>query len=163
LSGRILDHVYELARAYAGARRVDGVSFRQIEVCGLETWARELAGGGGLKEVPARSGATGDHFEERGRRVFAIPRIRDRKVPAAVKPVRELIVEADFEDYANGYRPACRAVDAVEEVYRQGYTDVGDADLSKYIDSIRSDDVIKSAATRSIADSIRRTAGGTWG
>jgi RNA-directed DNA polymerase len=39
----------------------------------------------------------------------------------------------------SGYRPVCGAVDAVKEADRlicRGYTDVVDADLSKYFDSI---------------------------
>ena len=47
--------------------------------------------------------------------------------------------QADFEDSAYGYRPARGAVDAVKEVHRllcRGYTDVVDADLSKYLDPV---------------------------
>ena len=50
----------------------------------------------------------------------------------------EPIFEADFEDSAYGYRPARGAVDAVKEAHRligRGYTDVVDADLSKYLDT----------------------------
>ena len=66
-----------------------------------------------------------------------VPTIRDRVVEAAAKLVLEPIFEADFEDNAYGYRPARGAVDAVKEVQRhicRGYTDVVDADLSKYLD-----------------------------
>ena len=67
-----------------------------------------------------------------------IPTIRDRVVQTAAKLVLEPIFEADFEDSAYGYRPVRGAVDAVKEVHRlvgRGYTDVVDADLSKYLDS----------------------------
>ena len=63
--------------------------------------------------------------------------IRDRVVQTAAKLVLEPIFEADFEDSAYGYRPIRGAVDAVKEVHRligRGYTDVVDADLSKYLD-----------------------------
>jgi RNA-directed DNA polymerase len=66
-----------------------------------------------------------------------VPSTRDRVVQAAAKLVLEPIFEADFEDNAYGYRPARGAVDAVKEVHRhicRGYTDVVDADLSKYLD-----------------------------
>jgi len=72
-----------------------------------------------------------------GERLLGIPTIRDRVVEAAAKLVLEPIFEADFEDNAYGYRPARGAVDAVKEVQRhicRGYTDVVDADLSKYLD-----------------------------
>jgi len=53
--------------------------------------------------------------------------------------VLEPIFEADFEDNAYGYRPRRSAVDAVKETHRlirRGLTDVVDADLSKYFDSV---------------------------
>ena len=49
----------------------------------------------------------------------------------------EPIFEADFEDSAYGYRPRRGAGDAIKEVHRllcRGYTDVVDADLSKYLE-----------------------------
>jgi len=72
-----------------------------------------------------------------GERALGIPTIRDRVVQTAAKLVLEPIFEAAFEDNAYGYRPARGAVDAVKEVHRlicRGYTDVVDADLSKYLD-----------------------------
>ena len=66
-----------------------------------------------------------------------VPTIRDRVVQTAAKIVLEPIFEADFEDSAYGYRPRRSAVDAVKETHRlmiRGYTDVVDADLSKYLD-----------------------------
>ena len=69
----------------------------------------------------------------------------------AAKLVLEPIFEADLEDNAYGYRPARGAVDAVKQVQRhicQGYTDVVDADLSGYFDSIPHDALIKSVARR---------------
>ena len=68
-----------------------------------------------------------------------VPTIRDRTVQAAAKIVLEPIFEADFEDTAYGYRPARGAVDAVKDVHRhivRGYSDVVDADLSKYLDPL---------------------------
>ncbi len=65
-----------------------------------------------------------------------VPTIRDRVVQTAAKIVLEPIFEADFEDSAYGYRPRRSAVDAVKETHRlvcRGYTDVVDADLSKYL------------------------------
>jgi RNA-directed DNA polymerase len=75
-------------------------------------------------------------------------------VQTAAKLVLEPIFEADFEDSAYGYRPARGAIDAVKEVHRligRGYTDVVDADLSKYFDTIPHSELMKSVARR-IAD-----------
>jgi len=134
----ILCHAYDLVRANAGAPGVDGVSFGQIEERGLEAWLT------GLREELVSKTYRPDAVRRMaipksggGERLLGIPTIRDRVVEAAAKLVLEPIFEADFEDNAYGYRPARGAVDAVKEVQRhicRGYTDVVDADLSKYLD-----------------------------
>ena len=86
-----------------------------------------------------------------GERPLGIPTIRDRVAQTAAKLVLEPIFEADFEDSAYGYRPRRSAVDAVKETHRlicRGYTDVVDADLSKYFDTIPHSDLLKSVARR---------------
>ena len=86
-----------------------------------------------------------------GERPLGIPTIRDRVVQTAAKIVLEPIFEADFEDSAYGYRPRRSAIDAVKEAHRlicRGYTDVVDADLSKYFDTIPHADLLKSVARR---------------
>jgi RNA-directed DNA polymerase len=157
----ILRHAYALARDNAGAAGVDGMTFAQIEASGLEAW---LAG---LREelvsktyrpdpvrrvmIPKPNGG--------GERALGIPTIRDRVIQTAAKLVLEPIFEADFEDNAFGYRPARGAVDAVKEVNRhicRGYTDVVDADLSKYFDSIPHCDLIKSVARRIVDRHVLR-------
>ena len=62
--------------------------------------------------------------------------------------------ESDLSDrsgVAYGYRPRRTAVDAVKEAHRlicRGYTDVVDADLSKYFDTIPHSDLLRSVARR---------------
>src|SRR4051794_18142836 len=148
----VLGHAYALARANAGAPGVDGVTFAQIEASGVEAW---LAG---LREdlvaktyrpeavrrvmIPKPGG---------GERPLGIPTIRDRVIQTAAKIVLEPVFEADFEDSAYGYRPRRSAIDAVKEVHRllcRGYTDVVDADLSKYFDAIPHAELLKAVARR---------------
>jgi RNA-directed DNA polymerase len=89
-----------------------------------------------------------------GERPLGILTIRDRVVQTAAKIVLEPIFEADFEDNAHGYRPRRGAMDAVKDVHlhlRRGHTDVVDADLPRYFDSIPHDDLLKSVARR-VAD-----------
>ena len=67
-----------------------------------------------------------------------VPTIRDRVVQTAAKLLLEPILEADFDPNAYGYRPkrgAQEAIQKVHELLRAGYTDVVDADLSKYLDT----------------------------
>jgi RNA-directed DNA polymerase len=148
----ILRHAYALARANAGSPGVDGVTFKQIDASGLEAW---LAG---LREDLVSKTYRPDPVRRvtipkpgGGERPLGIPTIRDRVVQTAAKIVLEPIFEADFEDNAYGYRPRRSAVDAVKETHRlicRGYTDVVDADLSKYFDTIPHSDLLKSVARR---------------
>ena len=156
----ILRHAYRLARANAGAPGVDGVTFEQIEEQGLEAWLaglREELVSKTYRPDPVRRKMIPKHGG--GERALGIPTIRDRVVETAAKLVLEPIFEADFEDNAYGYRPARGAADAVKDVYRhlsRGYTDVVDADLSRYFDSIPHDDLLKSVARRVADGSVLR-------
>src|SRR6202011_4695918 len=71
----------------------------------------------------------------------------------------EPIFEADFEDSAYGYRPRRGGVDAIKEVHRlicRGYTDVVDADLSKYFDTIPHAGLLRSVARRVVDRQVLR-------
>jgi RNA-directed DNA polymerase len=148
----ILCHAYALARANAGAPGRDGMTFAQIEASGLEGWLanlREELISKTYRPDPVRRVSIPK--PDGGERPLGIPTVRDRVVQTAAKLVLEPIFEADFEDNAYGYRPVRGAVDAVKEVHRlicRGYTDVVDADLSKYFDSIPHSDLMKCVARR---------------
>jgi RNA-directed DNA polymerase len=157
----ILRHAYALARANAGAPGVDGVTFAAIEASGLEKW---LAG---LSEELVSKTYRPDPVRRvmipkpngEGERPLGIPTIRDRVIQTAAKIVLEPIFEADFEDSAYGYRRARGAVDAVKEEHRlicRGYTDVVDADLSRYFDSIPHAELMKSVARRVVDRHVLR-------
>ena len=69
----------------------------------------------------------------------------------AAKLVLEPIFEADLEPNAYGYRPRRSAQDAVQKVHEwlcAGYTDVVDADLSKYFDTIPHAELMQCVARR---------------
>src|SRR5882672_2187942 len=148
----ILRHAYGLARANAGAPGVDGVSFAQIEASGLETW---LAG---LREDLVSKTYRPDPVRRvlipkpgGGERPLGVPTIRDRVVQTAAKLVLEPVFEADLDPEAYGYRPGRSANDAVRRVHghlKAGYTDVVDADLSKYFDTIPHDELLQCVARR---------------
>ena len=148
----ILAHAYRLSRAARGAPGVDGVEFEDIEAKGLEAWLS------GLREELRTKTYSPDPVRRvmipkpgGGERPLGIPTIRDRVVQTAAKLILEPIFEADFEDSAYGYRPKRSAQEAVQEVHRtlcRGYTDVVDADLSKYFDTIPHDGLMRSMARR---------------
>lgn len=148
----ILYHAYRLARSNAGSPGVDGVTFARIEAAGVQEWLaglREELVSKSYRPQPVRRVMLPKPGG--GERPLGIPTIRDRVVQTAAKLVLEPIFEADFEDSAYGYRPNRGGGQAVKEVHRlicRGYTDVVDADLSGYFDSIPHSDLLRSVAHR---------------
>src|SRR5262245_18070330 len=148
----ILAHAYALAKANAGAPGVDGVTFKAIEAAGLGEWLAGLAEelrGRTYRPQPVRRVMIPKPGG--GERPLGIPTIKDRVVQTAAKLVLEPIFEADLDPEAYGYRPQRSAVDAVRRVHghlRAGYTDVVDADLSKYFDTIPHGELLQCVARR---------------
>ena len=71
-----------------------------------------------------------------------LPTVRDRIAQTVCKMILEPIFEADFEDSSYGFRPkrsSKDAITAIKENLKQGKTEVYDADLSKYFDTIPHD------------------------
>ena len=136
----ILEHAYKLAKANRGAPGVDGVTFAQIEEAGVKEWLsglRQELQEKRYKPMPVRRVMIPKPGG--GERPLGIPTIRDRVVQTAVKLVIEPVLEADLSPYTFGYRPRKSALDAIKVVQgmlNQGYTDVVDADLSKYLDHV---------------------------
>jgi len=137
----ILSHAYNLVRANKGSAGIDGMTFEAIETEeGVTVFLAELEEA--LKSKTYRPDpvkrvmipkANGD------KRPLGIPTIRDRVSQMAVKLVVEPIFEADFCATSYGFRPKKSAHDAVDDVtfaMHRGYTEIIDADLSKYFDTI---------------------------
>ena len=148
----ILAHAYAQAKANKGASGVDGVTFEMIEAQGREEW---LAGLGeelrGRTYRPQAVRRVTIPKPGGGERPLGIPTIRDRVVQTAAKLVLEPIFEADLDPEEYGYRPGRSAIDAVKRVHghlKAGYTDVVDADLSKYFDTIPHDELLQCVARR---------------
>jgi RNA-directed DNA polymerase len=148
----ILEHSWALAKAKAGAPGVDGESFEEIERRGVEEWLNGI--GTELRERTYKPKAVRRVMIPKaggGERALGIPTIRDRVVQTAAKLVIEPIFEADLEPEAYGYRPKRSAQEAIQKVQqhlREGYTDIVDADLSKYFDTIPHGELMQSVARR---------------
>jgi RNA-directed DNA polymerase len=87
-------------------------------------------------------------------RPLGIPTVKDRIVQQATLLILEPIFESDFLDCSYGCRPdrsAHQALDDVEQNLKEGRTEVYDADLKGYFDSIPHDKLMKAIECR-IAD-----------
>src|SRR3954465_5259139 len=135
----ILRHAYALARSNGGAPGVDGITFARIEAEGLDGWLaglREDLVAKTYRPAPVRRVMIPKPGG--GERPLGIPTIRDRVVQTAAKLVLEPIFEADLDPAAYGYRPKRSGTDAIKQVHAllcRGYTEVVDADLSRYLDA----------------------------
>ena len=81
----------------------------------------------------------------------SVPTIKDRVAQMAAVIVLEAIFEADLTEEQYAYRPQRSAHDAVRHVHgllKRGYTEVIDADLSSYFDTIPHHELMKSVARR---------------
>ena len=84
-------------------------------------------------------------------RPLGIPTVKDRIIPTAVLLILEPIVEADFLDSSYGFRPgknAHQAIDAIGQEVAAGLTEVYDADLKSYFDTIPHDALLKCLEVR---------------
>jgi len=148
----VLTYAYRRCKSNKGAPGVDGQTFGDIEAYGEERWLEELA-----KELQGKTyqpqpvKRTWIAKPDGKQRPLGIPTIRDRVVQMAAVLVLEPIFEADLPPEQHAYRSGKRALDAVVEVQallQAGYTDVVDADLSGYFDSIPHAELMKSVARR---------------
>jgi RNA-directed DNA polymerase len=156
----ILRHAYNLARSNKGVPGVDGVTFAMVEAEGLGEWLSGIRKD--LIEKTYRPAPVRRVMIPKpggGERPLGIPTIRDRVVQTAAKLVLEPIFEADLDPSAYGYRPKRGGPDAIKEVHAllcRGYTDVVDADLAKYFDTIPHRELMKSVARRIVDRNVLR-------
>ena len=156
----ILQHAHRMAKVNGGSAGVDGVTFEMVESEGIDEWLggiREQLHSKTYKPQPVRRAMISKPGG--GKCPLGIPTIRDRVVQTALKVVIEPIFEADLEPNAYGYRPKRSALDAIIKVHkllREGYTDVVDADLSKYFDTIPHTELMQCVARRIVDRNVLR-------
>ena len=85
------------------------------------------------------------------RRPLGIPTVRDRVVQTALRQVLKPIFERDFAAHSYGFRPGKGCKDGlrrVDELLKAGYTQVVDADLKSYFDTIPHDRLLALVAKK---------------
>jgi RNA-directed DNA polymerase len=150
----VLEYAYRCCSANGGAAGVDGQTFTDIEKYGVALWLDELTEE--LKEKTYRPQAVRRvNIPKPGQpgrtRPLGIPTVTDRVVQTAVLLVLEPIFEADLQPEQYAYRPNRGALDAIRAIHalvNTGHTEVVDADLSGYFDSIPHSELMKSVARR---------------
>jgi RNA-directed DNA polymerase len=148
----VLSYAYGCCFENQGAAGVDGQTFADIEAYGWERWVDELAEE--LRKQTYRPQAVRRVYipkPDGTQRPLGVPTIKDRVVQTAALVVLEPIFEADLQPEQHAYRPGQGALDAVQKVQtllQTGHTEVVDADLSGYFESIPHAELMKSVARR---------------
>jgi len=148
----VLSFAYGCCDANGGGPGVDGQTFEQIDAYGWERWVGELAEA--LRKKTYRPQAVRRAWIPKSdgtQRPLGVPTVTDRVVQMAVLVVLNPIFEADLQPEQYAYRQGRSALEAVRRVQRlmiEGHTEVVDADLSGYFDSIPHAELMKSVARR---------------
>ena len=148
-----LKEAWARVRRNGGSAGVDGETFEDIEMNGVEQWLGELSQA--LKDGTYAPEAVRQVLipkKQPGQfRPLGIPCIRDRVAQTSAMLVLEPIFEADLQPEQYAYRPERSATDAVNRIHRlvnTGHNEVVDGDLSNFFGEIPHAELIKSIARR---------------
>jgi len=147
----LLEAYYRVS-ANGGAPGVDGVTFEQIEKTSIADFLKNIKDDLDNKTYKAQAVRRVYIPKANGKqRPLGIPTIRDRVVQMSVKMVIEPIFEADFTDSSFGFRPkrsAKQAMGKIKEYLKEKRTQVFDADLEAYFDTIPHDKLMVAVKQR---------------
>jgi RNA-directed DNA polymerase len=136
----VLEESWQRVKANGGSAGVDGVTIEEVEKHGVDKFLILLSEE--LREQTYQPSAVKRVWIPKGngaQRPLGIPTLKDRVAQMACVLVIEPIFEADFEEHSYGFRPKRSAHDAIAKIkehLKAGKTEVYDADLSKYFDTI---------------------------
>jgi len=136
----VVKEAWKRVKDNGGSAGVDGVTIEEIEAKGAEEFLNGLTEE--LRQQTYQPSAVKRVWIPKSngdKRPLGIPTVKDRVAQMACTLVIEPIFEADFEESSYGFRPdrsAQEAVAKIKEHLKTGKTEVYDADLSKYFDTI---------------------------
>lgn len=153
----ILSHAWRLVKANRGSPGIDGIDFAAIENgTGIDRYLLEL--GSELQDKTYRAPVEAGNDPQGGRQQASLRDTDDTSVSQmALKLVMEPIFEADFCEHSYGFRPkksAHEAIYAIACAMHRGQTQVIDADLSKYFDSIPHAKLMATVAERIVDGAV---------
>ena len=158
----VLEHALERVARNGGAPGVDGETIERVRAtaAGKQQWIEGMERE--LREKTYRASPVRRVFISKsggGERPLGIPTVKDRVEQMAATLVLMPILEADFHPRSFGFRPRRNAHQAIEEIVRglrSGRTEVVDADLSKYFDTIPHRELLRLLARRVSDGSVLR-------
>lgn len=148
----MLREAWKQVKSNAGNPGIDGISIDDIEQNGVESYLEELAED--LRKQTYRPMAVKRVMIDKangGQRPLGIPTVRDRIAQTVCKMILEPIFEADFSENSHGFRPERSSKGAMKTIksnLESGKTQVLDADLSKYFDTIPHEKLFKAIEER---------------
>lgn len=157
----VLEKAWTIVSKNKGAPGVDGITIESFDTPEkIEQFLKEVQNT--LKERTYRPLPVKRVYIPKANgkmRPLGIPTVKDRLVQAAMLLVIEPIFEADFLDCSYGFRPNRSAQDALRTIQnhlKQGYTEIYDADLQGYFDSIPHDKLMKCVEKRIVDRQVLR-------
>ncbi len=136
----VLREAWRMVRAKDSAPGVDNQTVADVENYGVEKYLQELSEE--LRKQTYTPQAIKRIYIPKAngkQRPIGIGCVRDRIAQMVCKLIIEPIFEADFADNSHGFRPERSSKGAIKEIkehLKEGRTEVYDADLSSYFDTI---------------------------
>jgi RNA-directed DNA polymerase len=149
---RTLRAAFSQVAANKGAAGVDHVTVKMFDERleeNLKSLSEELRSGQYRPQQIRRHYIPKPGSKEK--RPLGIPTVRDRVVQTAVLMVLEPIFEREFAEHSYGFRPGRGCKDAlrrVDQLLKEGYTYIVDADLKSYFDTIPHDRLLALVAQK---------------